>query len=575
MRLKITESKNARSLYIIRSTYENGKHSSKIVEKLGTYSDLAKKLAGTDPIVWAEKYIMELNQKEKEENHEFLIKYFPAKRIKKDEPRTFNGGYLFLQKIYFALGLHTICQRIAQKHKLTFDFDFILSRLLYARILFPASKSVTMDCANSFLESSSFELQHVYTALNTLAKESTYIQSELYKNSLHISKRNTKILYYDCPNYFFETEQEFGLRQYGPSKEHRPNPIVQMGIFMDGNGIPLAFNVSKGNTNKQIPLTSLEKQLLEDFKFSKFVVYTDASLPSSTNWKFNDKKRGSFIMAQSIKKLKKNLQEWALSKNGWRIPGDSYRYDISSLEAAPSIAAALKNRTFYKECWIHADGIAQRLVVTYSLKYRDYQRQIRKTQIEHAIKMADKNPQKINQHNQNDYKRFSTKKSILTDGEFSHKYLYEIDKEQIALDEIFDGFYAICTNLEDDAASIIKINHQRWELEESFRLMETEFKARPASLSREDRILAHFTTCFLTLTLYRFLEKKFDGNFTRNEIIHGLRNMNFYKVIGEGYIPTYTRNDFTDALHEAFQFQTDYQIISLRQMKKIFKDTKS
>lgn len=575
MRLKITESKNAKSLYVIRSTYEKGKHSSKIVEKLGTYADLLEKLNGQDPIAWAKGYIAELNEKEKVGKREVRISFSPAKRIEKNQQVLFNGGYLFLQALYYALGLDSISKIISKKHKFTFDLNSILSNLLYARILFPASKLATMQIVQKFLESPSFELQHIYRALGIIAAESDLIQSELYKNSLQVADRNTRILYYDCTNFFFEIEQESGLRQYGISKEHRPNPIVQMGLFMDGDGIPLAFNISKGNTNEQITLTPLEQKLLKDFELSKFVVCTDAGLASTANRKFNDKKNRAFITTQSIKKLKKTLQQWALSKSGWHIPGTEGTFDITKLDTDDAVSEAYKNTIFYKERWIKENDLEQKLIVTFSLKYRDYQREIRRAQLERAIKLLQKNPQKIVKHNQNDYKRFISKKSITSDGEIAEKNLYTIDADLILKEELFDGYYGICTNLEEDAQAIIRINQQRWEIEESFRIMKTEFQARPVYLSRDDRIHAHFTTCFLALTLYRFLEKILDQRFTCHKIIENLRNMNFYKVKSEGYIPAYVSDDFTDLLHEKFQFQTDRQIVTVQEMKNIFKTTKN
>lgn len=575
MRLKITESKNSKSLYVIRSTYEKGKHSSEIIEKLGTYSELSTKLNGKDPIAWAKSYIVELNEKEKAGKRDVNITFSPVKRIEKHTQVLFNGGYLFLQYIYYALGLDLISKRISEKHKFTFDLNSILSNLLYARILFPGSKLATTQLVKKFLEPPSFDLQHVYRALGIIATESDLIQSELYKNSLLIAERNTRILYYDCTNYFFEIEQESGLKQYGISKEHRPNPIVQMGLFMDGDGIPLAFNISKGNTNEQITLTPLEQKLLKDFELSKLIVCTDAGLASTTNRKFNDKKNRAFITTQSIKKLKKPLQEWALSKTGWHKPGAEGTFDISILDTDEAMAEAYKNTIFYKERWISENELEQRLLVTYSLKYKNYQREIRHDQIDRATKLVQKNPKKIGKPNQNDYKRFVTKKSITPDGEIASKNLYNIDFDRIVKEEMFDGYYGICTNLEDDAQSIININHQRWEIEESFRIMKTEFRARPVYLSRDDRIFAHFTTCFLALTLYRFLENTLENRFTCHKIIQGLRDLNFYKLKNEGYIPAYVSNDFTDLLHEKFQFQTDLQIVSTQEMKKIFKFTKS
>ncbi|HKM03075.1 MAG TPA: transposase [Lachnospiraceae bacterium] len=305
---------------------------------------------------------------------------------------------------------------------------------------------------------------------------------------------------HDCTNYFFEIEQEDGLKQYGPSKEHRPNPIVEMGLFMDGDRIPLAFSIHAGNTNEQLTLKPLEEQIIKDFSMSKFIVCTDAGLSSTNNRKFNNVNERSFITTQSIKKLKKHLKEWALSSEGWLLERIAEKYDISQLEKSEESIEKYRNCTFYKERWINEDAI-----------------------------------------------------------------IYE---------SIYDGFYAVCTNLEDEAPAIAKINHNRWEIEECFRIMKTDFKARPVYLSRDDRIKAHFTTCFLALVIHRYLEKRLDNKYTSSNIINTLRNMNFFKVQTEEYIPTYTRTDLTDTLHETFDFRTDYQIISTTQMKKIFKSTK-
>lgn len=569
MRLSFSKSKNATSLYVIKDVVENNKRTTKVVEKLGTLDDLEKKLNGKDPIEWAKNYVQDLNEKEKEDKREVIVKYSQSKLIQKNEQHLYNGGYLFIQQIYYALGLHKICNEISRKYKFTFDLNSILSRLIYCRILFPASKLATNQLSKKFIEQPNFELQHIYRALEVIAKESDFIQSELYKNSLKISKRNTGILYYDCTNYFFEIEQEDGLKQYGISKEHRPTPIIQMGLFMDGNGIPLAFSINKGNTNEQVTLTPLEKQILSDFDLSKFVVCTDAGLASINNRKFNDKEDRAFITTQSIKKLKKHLREWALDSSGWSLDNDMKTYDISKLDDEK-----YKDRIFYKERWIKEDGLEQKLIVTYSIKYRDYQQQIRHNQVERAIKIIDTNPTKLKINTQNDYKRFISKTHCTSDGEIAEKEIFSIDTELIKKEEAFDGFYAVCTNLEDDASKIIKINKRRWEIEECFRIMKGEFKARPVYLSRDDRIEAHFTTCFISLIIYRILEKKLGEKYTCNEILTNLREMNFYQVNGEGYIPTYIRNNLTDDFHEAFGFRTDYQIVSTQQMKKILKETK-
>ncbi|OPY58594.1 MAG: Transposase DDE domain protein [Pelotomaculum sp. PtaU1.Bin035] len=570
MRLSVSKSKNSTSLYVIKSTYENGVHSSKIVEKLGTLNELSKKLNGQDPIEWANKYIEGLNKKEKEENREILVKYSPSKVIAKGEQRSFNGGYLFLQKIYHELRLNKLCTEISRKYKFAFNLDSILSRLLYARIIYPSSKLATFQLSTRFIEQPHFELQHVYRALEVIAREADSIQSSLYNNSLRISKRNTGVLYYDCTNYFFEIEQEDGLKQYGPSKEHRPNPIVQMGLFMDSDGIPLAFCINRGNTNEQLTLKPLEEKILSDFELSRFVVCTDAGLASESNRKFNNKGERAFITTQSIKKLKAHLMKWALDPKDWSLDNDGKTYDLTELDEKKD-----KDKVFHKERWLNENGLEQKIVVTYSIKYRDYQRSIRNSQIVRARKLIDSNPGKLKKCNPNDYKRFIHKSLCTADGELAEHETYSIDTELISKEEAFDGFYAVCTNLEDDASAIIRVNQRRWEIEECFRIMKSEFKARPVYLSRDDRIEAHFATCFISLLIFRLLEKKLNGKYTCPEIIKGLRNMNFLEAKGEGYIPSYTRTDFTDDLHEAFGFRTDYQIVSTSQMKKILKTTKS
>jgi hypothetical protein len=497
-----------------------------------------------------------------------LVPYSPNKLIPKGEQRSFNGGYLFLQKIYHQLKLDEICNNISDRHKFSFDLNQILSRLLYGRILFPASKLSTFRLSGCFLEQPTFDLQHVYRALEVIAQESDFIQAEVYKNSRSVQQRNAGILFYDCTNYFFEIEQADGDKQYGYSKEHRPNQIVQMGLFIDNDGLPLSFGIFPGNTNEQVTLKPLEKKILRDFELSKIVVCTDAGLASTDNRKFNDKQGRAFITTQSVKKLKKHLKEWALAPDGWRIVGKKKLYDLSSLDGTED-----KENVYYKERWINEDGLEQRMIVTFSPKYRDYQRRIREAQIDRAKKLISTNPTKFKKANQNDYKRFVKKMSVTKDGEVAGKEIYTIDNALIAGEEVYDGFYGVCTNLDDDVSAIIAVNRRRWQIEECFRIMKSEFKARPVYLSRDDRIKAHFTTCFLALLIYRILEKKLEDKYTCSEIIDGLVDMNFFELKGEGYSPSYTRTDFTDSLHDAFGFRTDYEITTSSQMKKIFKLT--
>ena len=575
MRLSIVKSPNAKQFYIIESfTTKTGKRTSRIVEKLGNENEIIKKANGENPVVWAKKYIDNLNKAEKENNRKILFEKSTSKLIEKNKQNLFNCGYLFLEKIYYALNLNKICEDISDKYSFKYDLNNILSRLLYGRIIFPSSKLATYNLSKKFIEQPNFELQHIYRALEVIAKENEFIQAELYKNSLKKAKRNTGVLYYDCTNFFFELEQEDGLKQYGPSKENKNTPIVQMGLFMDGDGIPLAFNITPGNTNEQTTLTPTEQKILDDFKLSKFIVCTDAGLASTANRKFNDKEDRAFITTQSIKKLKKHLKEWALSPTGWNLNNDTKQYDISKLEDTLESLEKYKNKVFYKERWIKENELEQKLIVTFSLKYKFYQQRIRNNQIERAQKAMKNKSFKLDKINQNDFKRFITKTSVTKDGEVAEKKILSLNTNQIEKEQIYDGFYGVCTNLEDNAEEIIKVNQRRWEIEESFRIMKSEFKARPVYLSRDDRIIAHFTTCFLSLVLHRYLEKELNEKYTASEIIDTLREMNLNQIDEIGYIPVYTRTDITDCLHETFNFRTDSEITTKKIMKKILKDSK-
>lgn len=574
MHLMIDKGKYGHNTLYVYKSYrnENGKSTSKCVERLGRFDDLKK--IHDDPIAWAKEYINELNEKEKQENQQISLSYSTNTLIDKETDTLFSGGYLFLQKIFYQLGLDSICKIIESKYHFKYSLTDILAVLTYGRILSPKSKLGTFEESKSYLEKYSFELQDIYRALEIIAKEKDFIQAELYKHSNAVMRRNDKILYYDCTNYYFEIEQESGIRKYGVSKEHRPNPIVQMGLFMDGDGIPLAFCIHSGNTNEQKTLKPLEQQIIDDFAHSKFVVCTDAGLSSTENRKFNDGEfcGRAFITAQSVKKMKNFQKEWALSSKGWKLTGSNESFDLDNIIGDEKLYNKYYLCTFYKEQWFNENNIEQRYIVTFSLKYMEYQRSIRNEQIERARKVLQSNDKK-DKYRQSDYKRFITRTSVTTDGEIAAKKVYALNEDKIAEEEQYDGFYAVATNLEDSAAEIIRINHRRWEIEESFRIMKTEFSARPVYLSKDERITAHFTTCFLALTLYRYLEKKIGHKYTCSDILDGLKSIKFYKS-KEGYIPVYKRTDFTDDLHNKFGFRTDYQIIPYTNMKKIIKDTK-
>ena len=575
MRLKVTNSKSSTLFYIIESTYIDKKHSTRTVEKLGTLEEVKIKAKGVDPYVWAKKYAEELTKQDKENKRE-IIKYFSqSKLIDKDVKQSFNAGYLFLQKIYYGLGINNICNNIKDKYQFHYDLNNILSNLIYSRIIYPSSKLKTLESSKNFLEQPNFTYNDILRSLEVLSKESDYIQSELYKNSLKYSKRNDKVLFYDCTNYYFEIEEEDDFRKYGKNKEHRPNPIVGMGLFLDGDGIPLTFDTFDGSKNEQITLKPLEEKIINDFNNPMFVVCTDAGLSSIANRKFNSKDNRKFVTTQSLKKLKQFLKDWSLDlSKGWHLSGIDKTFDISKLRDDEDLINKYYDKIFFKERWIKEDGIEQRLIITFSPKYQEYQKHIREKQIQRANSIIEKNPKKIKSNNENDPKRFIEIIPTTKDGEIAENNNYILNQEKINEEALYDGLYAVCTNLEDDVSEIIKINKRRWEIEESFRIMKSEFKARPVYLSREDRIKAHFLTCFLSLVIFRYLEKKLDEKYTVSEIINTLKSYNL-NLIGNDYIPSYTRTNLTDDLHKVFGFRTDYQIINEKNIKKICKQTKN
>ena len=537
---------------------------------------------GQDPYEWAKAYVEGLNRKQYEEQQSILVSLSPNKIVGKDEQLAFNCGYLFLQKIYYSLRLDKICQSIAERSQAQYNLNAILTRLVYTRLLYPASKRGSLKAAKDFYEQPSFELQDVYRSLSLLAENSDFIQAELYKHSQKLLERRKDMLYYDCTNYYFEIEESDELRKYGKSKEHRPNPIVGMGLFMDHDGIPIAFCIYPGNQNEQPTMKPLEQKILKDFNLGNVVVCTDAGLSSKQNRKYNDlrlggEERRSFITTQSIKQLPADLKKFALDTGGWHLAGDSRKYNIAELDEDTCL-----NKIFYKDRWIKEDissnaeakgkkPLEQRLVVSYSLKYRNYLRSVRNSQVERAKRLIASGNCTRKGRNQEDPRRFIRHSKCTAEGEICEHDVVSLDTEAIANEEKYDGFYAVCTNLQSaDISEIIKINRQRWQIEECFRIMKTEFKARPVYLQREDRIKAHFLTCYIALFIFRILQKQLGSQFTCEDIISTLKKMDLTKTSdGAGFIPSYTRTDLTDCLHQHAGFRTDYQIMTGRQMRSV------
>ena len=587
MRLGWTSNKNSVTYRALKTVRVNGKNKTLLVKTFGSDKYIRETYGVEDAKAWAKEQVQQMAEAEQREAATFSIDLCASTDLVLNDQRRFNGGYLFLQDINYELGLHKICRAIAAHHQFKYDLNDIFSRLIYTRILYPASKKSSFEDAQRFIEKPSFELHDIYRALSVIAEESEYIQSRLFKNSAELASRETGVIYYDCTNFYFEIEKAEEDKQYGVSKENRPLPIVEMGLFMDREGIPIAFGVTPGNESEQTSMIPLEKILIEKFDMSKFVVCTDAGLSSATNRWFNDYDKAdgfrAFITTQSLKKLKKHLRDWALDPTGWCMAGGSQNitYDIRTLDED-----ADKEKLFVKDRWIkektivNADGksrsieLEQHLIVTYSIKYRDYLRAIRKGQIERAEKMVANGQGSGSRKRQNDPRRFIATDHATKDGEVADEAISYIDQKVIQEEEQYDGFYAVCTNLEDDPDTIAEVNKRRWQIEECFRIIKADFKARPVYVKRKERILAHFITCFVSLIVYRYLEKKLDDKYTVDQIISTLQDMDFLRYEGKGYQPVYTRTELTDALHEAFGFCTSKQIVPTAKMRNICSQTK-
>ena len=575
MYVNITGSKNNKDVYIYQSFRKaNGKPSSRIYKKLGKYNELLQKFSGNEEkmMEWARAEAAKETTLYNQRKEQISVTFSQVTRIPLEEERLFNVGYLFLQQLCSELRFDNICRNIRNRHRFTYDIHAILTDLIYARILAPSSKMSSYSFCHSLLEPPKYSLQNVYRALSVMAEESDYIQEELYRNSNFVHHRNTKILYYDCTNYYFEIEEESGDKKYGKNKEHRPNPIVTMGLFMDADGIPLAFDIFPGNQNEQLTLKPLETKVIKDFDCSEFIFCSDAGLGSVKNRFLNSFGNRSYVITYSLKKMKQEDREIALNPTQFRLPGSNKMIDLRTLdETDPEVFHTI----YYKEVPLVTESMNETIIVTYSPKYKAYQQKIRGRQVERAMKMIQ-GPGKCRRgKNQNDPARFIHKTSVTPDGEIADKALYALDEERIREEAMYDGFYAVVTNLEDEPSEIIKINKRRWEIEENFRIMKSDFEARPVYVQRDDRIKAHFLTCYISLLVYRLLEKKLGEEFTCNQILETLREMNMTLLSKDsGYIPAYKRTKLTDALHNTFKFRTDFEFITKSSMRSIISNTK-
>lgn len=508
-------------LYYAVSIRKGKKTTSKNVRRIGRLSELKKEY--TDPIAHFRAEAKRLTDEGRSESSFEIPANLMLDPMKK---RRVMLGYIFPQSVYYSLGLDMVMRGIRNESKATYDFNRIMRDLIIGRVLSPLSKSSTYEKAFSFPEPPDYDLQHVYRSLSLMAKNFDLIEEKAFKGMKKYADVDTSVTYYDCTNFYFEIEEEDGFRTYGKSKENRPNPIVQMGLFLDRNGLPISMCINPGKTNEQKTMIPLEKLMTERFGIEKFVVCADCGLSGKKNLRFNSTENHGFVVTKSLKKVSEDVRARLMGDGGWKRFGDASGRLYSLKEIRED--ANLRDVIFYhdEKFAMGSDGFEERIVTTYCGRLREYQRSVRERQLQRAMELVRQG--KIRKGvNQNDVRRFIVVDSVTENGEVAEKKVFSIDRERFEEESEYDGFYAVTTDLDDDPGEIIRINRGRWEIEESFRIMKSDFDGRPVFVSREDRIRAHFLTCYLAFMIFRIIEQKLnkgDVRYTDPEILRTLRD---------------------------------------------------
>ena len=595
--------------YFVQQGIRNGKKvTTKNIFKIGKHSELLAQ-GHADPLAYAKEVVEEYNKKMKSENVDLEITIdFNKKLIPSDNVSSksslLNIGYFFLQDIYSKLNLKDFIKNITKDKKITYNLNDITRFLTFDRILNPRSKLAAVNNLDFFYEKPSFSHQNVLRGMDILADNYDSYLQHLFENSNTIVKRDTSICYYDCTNYYFEVETAdepyydevtgeylYGLRQYGPSKEHRPNPIVEMGLFMDKDGIPLTMGLYPGNMNEQKTVHELEIKLIKTLKNKRIIYCGDAGLGSASIRAFNDMGGRAFIVTQSIKKLSEELQNDIFNDTDYKLLSNNSCVTLKHMKSFNKFDEnniSLYQDKAYKEIIVDSNvdlglfeekklkngntqtvkskaNLKQKIIITYSRKMAEYQKNIRNKQIERAKALLARGVDDIRK-GPNDIARFikSTNKS-----------LYTLDQDRIDLEEKYDGFYAIATNLlEDDPKDIIEINSQRYKIEDCFRVLKTNFNGRPVHHRLDNRIVAHFIICYTALLIYRLLEKQLKDkkyDFTINEILTTLKNMNVSNRDGLFYEAEFTSSKVCTALNDLFNFGLDKKYYQNSELTKLVK----
>ena len=596
--------------YYIQQGFRNGKKTTtKNIKRLGKHSELL--LITDNPLEYAKNEVKKMNEEYRSGRSEFIVTMDFNERIPStDSPcsnsTSLNIGYLYLKDIYAKLNLSDFFKSVSSGRKITYDCNKICQFLTYARILDPASKYGTYDKLDTYYEKPQVEYQHMIRFLDILDRNSDQYLKHLFDNSENIVKRDTSVMYYDCTNYFFETEKPdeeivdevtgeiiLGLRQFGISKENKTSPIVEMGLIMDSRGIPISMCIHPGNTNEQLTAVPLEKEVIKMTGNKKFIYCADAGLGSYNIRKFNDMGGRAYIVTQSVKKLGQEIKDIVFNDSNYRLLSNDDAITLKEMRTFNKKGAnnlSLYNDFAYKvipantamdtglyEEKVYKNGrtkkvkakgtLHQYIIVTFSRKMMEYQRTIRERQLERAKKLLRlKDPEKIKK-GPNDIRRFLKNTSSDTAN-------YVLDMDKIHEEEKYDGFYAVATNLDDSAKDILAVAQNRYKIEDCFRIMKTNFDARPVFLRKPERIRAHFLICYTALLIYRLMECKLDDNLTHvttSNLIKTLRNMNVVNMDDMYYKSIYSGSQALDALERCFELQLNRKYYRPSDLNKIVK----
>lgn len=611
--------------YLVKSFRdEQGRHKTAYIETIGKKSDLLKEHEDLDKFL--KEYALKRTLEEKAEESLTFTKTVEFKNELTNQSFSYkpkNIGFLYFLSIYNSLNLNSVFDKYLENKKIKYDLNKINQFLIFSRILSPTSKKSTFDKASTYLYNFDDNLHDIYRALTDLNNLSNQIQTKIYKESSKLIKRDTSILYYDCTNFYFEIEDEdddkyeensddilqYGFRKYGVNKEHRPNPIVQMGLFMDGSGLPLSFCLNKGNLNEQLSVAPLEKQMATDFRLSKFIFCSDAGLCSKENKLLNSKGNRAYLVTQSLKKLSNEQKEEIFSDTNWFFLDDHkhlnpislsyYKSLIEKEEKGMSLTSdeqlILSKDIIYKEIPNEIkeeigkkkeltnnynvvkrniyNTLRERILITFSKKYFLYQTRIFNKQLDRANRLIKTNKKELH-YGPNDIRRFVNISSVDDNGEVGDKTITVIDSDKVEEEKKYHGFYAMATNLEDDINELLELNKRRWKIENLFRTIKSFFKARPVYLWTEEHIRAHFLICYEALFFYTYLENKLNEGkekYTTKEIIEYLKEMNLISIDNLYYRAAYEPSSLLTRLENTFNLGLNKENYKLSTIKKYVK----